>query len=93
MLKVLIKIVILLSLYYFYIIYRFFSSYFQKEIEIKDKYIENNKYYIIGDKRYTITYPWFKTNETKQLLYESINIGGIYKINGYDGNKLYSIII
>jgi len=86
------KILIILSLYYFYIINRFFKSYFNKTIRVKNKYEYKGKYYIIGDKKYSIKYPWFKLNNRKDELYNNINIGELYNINGYNENKIYSII-
>jgi len=85
------KILIILSLYYFFIIYSFFKSYFNKTIKVKNKYDYNGKYYIIGDKKYSIKWPWFKVGK-KLELYNNIKIGLFYNINGYDDNKIYSII-
>ena len=85
------KILIIISLYYFFIIYSFFKSYFNKRIRVIYKYDDNGKYYIIGDKKYSIKYPWFKVDKSLEL-YNNITVGGFYNINGYDDNKIYSII-
>jgi len=84
-------LVIVCLLYYFFIIYRFFQSYFNKTIVVKSKYIDSNTYYILGDQKYKLKFPWFKLNVNKQLLYNKFKIGHNYNVNGY-GTNIYSII-